>query len=125
MGIIDRMGGTFTFRRFAAGQYVNGKWIDGVEVIPTDEDGNEISWSMAASIQRMTAQETQAMPEGQRSSEWIKIYTTTKLERTQEADKTKGDVVSYNDREYEVIKIEDWMDTRIPHYKALAVLIEN
>lgn len=124
MGIIERMGHEYKFRRFAQGHYVNGKWIAPDEVVPTDELGNEIFYTMIASIQRMSAQETQALPEGQRSSEWIKIYTTTKLERTIESEKLKGDVVIWNDREYEVMKVENWGETRMPHYKVLAVLLE-
>lgn len=125
MGIIERMGRTYTFRRFAAGRYVNGNWIEGDEVVPHDADGNEISFSMTASIQRLSPQETMAIPEGQRTSEWIRIYTATKLERTVESEKTKGDIIIYNEREYEVMKIENWTETRIHHYKAMAVLLEQ
>lgn len=125
MGVIDRMGQTYGFRRFAQGRYVDGEWVDGDEVVPTDENGAETSFTMVASIQPMTAQETMAMPEGQRTSEWINIYTATKLERTQESEKTKGDVVIYNEREYEVMKVFDFMTSRIPHYKAQAVLLPS
>jgi len=125
MGIIERMGSKYNFRRFAAGRYVGGHWVEGDEIVPTDETGAEVSFSMWASIQPMTPQETMSLPEGQRTSEWIKIYTVTKLDRTMEKDKTKGDIVSYNDREYEVMKVENRTATRIPHYKAQAVLIES
>ena len=56
MDAINRLGKTYTFRRFASGKYVNGKWVDGEEVIPHDDQGNEISYSMTAAIQRMTPQ---------------------------------------------------------------------
>jgi hypothetical protein len=125
MGIIERMGRPYMFRRFGPGRYVSGQWVDGDEVIPTDEDGNETSFSMTASVQRLTPQETAAMPEGQRSSEWIKVYTGTQLLRADESERTKGDVVLFHGREYEVKKIEDWTDTELPHYKALAVLLEK
>lgn len=125
MGIIERMGREYTFRRFSQGRYVNGKWVEGDEVVDHDEDGNEIPFSMVASIQRMTSQETQSLPEGQRDSEWIRIYTSTRLYRAIEADHIKGDVVIFNDREYEVMKLDNWGDTRMPHFKAMAVLLEQ
>lgn len=125
MGIIERMGRQYTFKRFAQGYYVNGKWTEGAEVLDEDSDGNQVPFSMVASIQRMTPQETQSLPEGQRDSEWIRIYTSTRLFRTVEADHTKGDVVVFNGREYEIMKLENWGDTRMPHYKAMAVLLEQ
>lgn len=125
MGALSRLGSTYTFRRFAPGRYVNGEWVNGVEVIPQDDQGNEVAFSMVASIQRLTAQEMLALPEGERSSERITIYTETKLEKGDEATKTKGDIVLYNGREYEVRKVENWMETPQPHYTAVAVLLEN
>jgi hypothetical protein len=121
MGPISRLGQTYTFRRFAPGTYVKGVWVSGAEVVPTDNEGNAIAFSMVASIQRLTPNEMLALPEGQRTSEWIKIYTTTKLEKTIEENKTKGDIVSYDGDEFEVIKIEDWTRSPIPHYKVHAV----
>jgi hypothetical protein len=116
MGIIERMGRTYTFSRTGAGAYVDGNWVAGA---------GSGTFDMAASIQRLTPQETAALPEGQRTSEWIRIYTPTQLQRTNESLKLKGDLVNYNGRQYEVMKIENWTETRIQHYKALAVLLEQ
>lgn len=125
MDAINRLGQKYTFRRFAPGQYVSGKWRDGEEIIPHDDQGNEIFFSMTAVIQRMSPQETLTLPEGDRTREWIKIYTSTKLERSNEAEKTKGDIVNYKNREYEVRKVEDWEEFRLPHYRVIAILLEN
>jgi hypothetical protein len=115
MGAIDRLGSTYEYKRLAAGTYVDGKWIEGAEIIGT----------IVASIQPLTPQETQTLPEGERSSEFIRIYTATKINKVNEAAMTKGDKITYNGRDYEVKKVEDWTAYRIPHYKAIAVLLEE
>ena len=115
MGAIDRLGSTYEYKRLAAGSYVNGNWVEGAE----------ISGTIVASIQPLTPQETQTLPEGERSSEFIRIYTATKLNKTNEVALTKGDKITYNGRDYEVKKVEDWTAYRIPHYKAIAVLLEQ
>lgn len=125
MGAISKLGTSYTFRRFSPGYYEKGNWVPGVEIVPHDANGNSVYFSMIASIQRLSAQETVALPDGQRTREWIRIYTETRLERTIEEEKTKGDVVQYGGAEYEVVKVEDWTMSPISHYKILAVRIGN
>lgn len=117
MGLIDRFGESYNVRRADPGDYVKGRWI------PSDTY-TEID--IIASIQPMKPWEVEHQPEGQRTKEIIKIYTTNGLRPTIEAQKVKGDLISYRGRTYEVQRVETWdFVTDIPHFKAIAVLVEG
>lgn len=115
MGLISSFGSTYEITRFEPGDHINGIWVNGAET----------QTEMIASIQPLSPYEVMKLPEGSRSKEMIKIYTTFALRATIESLKVKGDRVSYRGRLYEVRKISEWeFITDIPHFKALAVLVE-
>lgn len=117
MGLVERFGATYNVSRPNPGEYVKGRWVPGSGT--TDFD-------IIASIQPMKPFEVEQQPEGQRSKEMIKIYTVQGLRPTIEAQKVKGDRLSYRGRTYEVQRVETWdFVTDIPHFKAIAALVEG
>ena len=88
-------------------------------------DGAESIIEIIASIQPLSPYEVLQLPEGQRTKEIVKVYTTTGLRQTIEQQNLKGDRIAYKGRLYEVRKVSSWETfTDIPHFKAVAVLVE-
>lgn len=115
MGLISHFGSTYTVKRFAPGEYIDGHYMPGEESI----------FEIVASVQPLSPYEILQLPEGQRTKEAVKIYTTAGLRQTIESQKVKGDRISYKGRLYEVQKVSTWeMFTDIPHFKAIAVMVE-
>lgn len=115
MGLISHFGATFTVKRYAAGEYIDGHYMPGAESLI----------EIIASIQPASPYEILQLPEGQRTKEAIKVYTTTGLRQTIEAQEVKGDRIAYKGRLYEVQKVSTWESfTDIPHFKAMAVMVE-
>lgn len=94
------------------------------ELDPAGVEANT-AHTMTASVQPLRARERELLPEGQRSKEAIKIYTTTQLYTVREQDKKKADKVDWEGRTFEVASVETYTDEKdLPHYRAAAVLAE-
>lgn len=120
MGLIDNFGKQYTFRRFGAGTRVKGVWTNGDLAAPV---------TFTASIQPLTYADTMKLPEGERTKDYVRIYTTTQLRQTSEQDKTKGDIVDFKGRRYEVQKVAGWPDvpptSDLTHFKFIASRFES
>lgn len=101
----------FKVIRFAAGGYVKGKWIDGVQT-EMDIEGN---------IQPMRGHELLALPESDRTKDVIKVYTVETLRTLNEAEKTKADLVIWNNLVYQIIKTMTYQMGVLDHTKSIAV----
>ena len=74
----------------------------------TDDDGfytpgSTTSVPFSGTIMRMSDKERENLPEGQRTTETIKIYTDTDLYVTNITAGTKGDIVTYKGNDYEIV----------------------
>ena len=65
------------------------------------------------------------LPAGDREKDAIRIYTETELFAANDQTKTKADRIDYRGRTYEVRKVEPWTPTDIPHFKAIAVMVQK
>jgi len=99
--------------RVAAGEYVEGKWVDGVAgPIP-----------IKAVIQNANPDDLILLPEGTRTTEAVKIHTTTKVKTVSEVGETDADEFLYNGSRY---RIYDVFDRQIGnYYKAVAIRITS
>ena len=68
---------TYTVTRVAAGDYVDGKWVEGATS----------TFTIQASLQPAKPKEMEMLPEGRRNQETYKLYSDTQL-RTVEEDET-------------------------------------
>ena len=101
-----------TIVRTGPGGYVDGKWVDGVS-------GD--MW-IKAIIQNANPDDLILLPEGTRTTEAVKIHTTTKVNTVSEAVKTNADQFNYNGFRY---RIYDVFDRKIGnYYKAVAIRIK-
>jgi len=102
-----------TVRRVeGSGEYIRGRFT-GVGVAEFD---------VMASVQPSTGEELLNPPEGQRTTEILNIFTKTELFTVEKSQFKKADVVVYNGRKFEVMKVERW-PSLIPHYKVIVSYI--
>lgn len=85
--------------------------------------GGSSPLNFTASVQPLSGDENLTLPESLRESQNYWLYTDTKLQTTDEKNKTKADQVTLFSKTFQIIRVEAWQNGVIPHYKALASLI--
>jgi len=104
---------TIVRRSRSAGTYVNGRYTQ-----VTSDNG-----TIQGSIQPLTPDEVEQLPEGRRDSQSFWIYTDTKLNTVTSEN---PDLLLINSEEYEVNKENIWQNDVIPHYRYLVIkLLES
>lgn len=99
-----------TFKRSTGANDVNGFWVDG----PT------VDVEITASVQPMKPEEMQKLPEGRRSDETFKVFTSTKLlTATSDNPQQNADYTVIDGFKYEVISVGKHQSGVIDHYKVL------
>lgn len=102
-----------TVKRESAGEYVNGMWVPGTP---------ESDFTINASWQPANGKDLQVLSEGERLRVVYKGYTDTKLYPSDPKTQSDGDkIVSPDGLEYEVIRVENWQNNLLNHYKFMAV----
>jgi hypothetical protein len=100
-----------TVKRRAAGSFVAGVWTPGAPSTTT----------IQASVQPASAEDMQRLPEGQRQTGAVRLYTNDTLltaKGTQEAD-----IVVTEQGEYEVSVADVWSNGLIPHKSYLCARV--
>jgi hypothetical protein len=92
--------------REGKGEYRKGKW----------ESGDAEEFEINCSMQPLTGDDLKKPEDGERTSEQYNLFCTTELKPA--ADSTTGDIVSYNGKKFEVIRVERWAGL-IPHFKCV------
>ena len=89
-------------------------------------NSDPLKFQIMASVQPMSGEDLLILPEGERTSTYLKIYTETPLQtasadgspKGSDSNLTKADVVVYNGKKYEVHGVEIYDRIR-PHYKCM------
>lgn len=78
------------------------------------------------SLQTVSGREAVQLPEGDRTKEARKGYTTTALRTVNDQTQTKADRIEAEDRLWEVRRVDPYpSETDLPHYRVLAILVED
>jgi len=94
------------------GAYVDGVWVAGVRS----------SGAIYASVQPIVqGQDMQALPEGRRWSDYVKVYTDTKLQTVEDGNGVQPDFVVHEGWAYELVSAFPYRSGVISHYKYHAV----
>lgn len=102
-----------TVLRSSGGAFVKGVWV-----------ANDYApLTIEANIQPvLKGTDTLLVPEGDRSKEIIKIYTTTPLTaRVEGASSKQGDIVEWDGKQFEVMKTIEYKMGILNHQKSIAV----
>jgi len=93
------------------GSYQLGLWVPGSKVVET----------IQASVQPITmGQDMDVLPEGRHMSDYVKMYTTTKLTTTQDGENTQPDIVVFDGYGYEIVSAYKNQSGIISHFKYVA-----
>ena len=104
----------YTARRFPANSVVDYRQVEGT---PTE-------FTIRASVQPVTGEELQLLPEGRRSRRVLKAYTPTVLRTADERTQTPADQVQVDGEWFEVQ--QTWRQrVIIPHSKVLLVRLDR
>lgn len=93
--------------------------IDGLYV-----EGQKERIDLSVVVTPAKGRELLHLPEAQRSSEMLKIYSDEKLLTVDEGVSKIADVVVWRGHEYQVQIVDDWTHTDLPHYRSLAAKVE-
>lgn len=107
--------GPFTVTRTAAGTFALGMAVS----------GSTSALTVDGSLQQLTPRERALLPEGMRSKETKKLYTGTLLKGADEAAGTPPDTLVNGGITYQVVGVEDWGVTGIPHYKVILLKLDG
>ena len=96
----------------SGGAYSAGVWVP----------GERASGTIYASVQPVVqGQDMQALPEGRRWSDIVKIYTDTRLKVVDDGDGVQPDFVVHEGWGYELVSLFSNRSGVISHYKYIAV----
>jgi len=104
---------TLSIRRLGSGTYVDGTWKAEAENAP---------FTIRASVQPLKPKEMETLPEGRRNSQAYRIYTDVELHTVRDQN---PDRVELFGEEFEILSVEVWQNQVIPHFKAVAVKLEQ
>ena len=93
-----------TLQRLSGGTYVNGIWTNQTATTST----------FTASVQPLSGEELQSLPEERRNKKTYKLYTSTKLETVNSQNPDR--VIIYTET-YEVFRVDIWQNNIINHYE--------
>ncbi len=103
---------TTTILKELPGAYVNGYWMAGTRFVE----------KIKASIQPVTiGQDMDALPEGRRRSDFVKLYSETRLTVTDDdGENNQPDIVIFQGYGYEIISMFQNQSDVISHNKYIA-----
>lgn len=96
--------------RLNGGSYVNGIWQEG-----TRED-----FTFLGTIQPMTGKEIESMVGARETQGMVKIYTGDDLQVSKEGTDETGDIIIFDEAEYELVKEMPYTSNLINHRKYAA-----
>lgn len=106
---------TLNIKRKTQGSYVNGRWVEGTDEYPV---------CIEANVQpKLTNTELMLLPEGDRTTNALKVYTTFPLrQRVEGSSPVDGDRFDWVDGfTYEVVVTHTYVMGVLNHTKAIAV----
>jgi hypothetical protein len=87
------------------------------------QNGQEISFTIQASVQPAPGEITQILPEGYRNKSSYLIYTDTELFCSEE-DETNPDIVILYNKKYFILKKKIYDMTYLSHFELIAVQLK-
>lgn len=94
------------------GQYVDGVW----------EWDADTSRTVYGSVQAMSYHDILMLDIGRRDVGQVKVYCDEALKVSQAGTENTGDIIQWDDRNWEIIKAMDFQNGVIDHYKYIAEL---
>ncbi len=106
---------TLTVNRPSGGARVNGRWVP----------GSTSSFTIKTSVQPANGKDLEALEEGQRTSEILKIYPSTELKTIDQHISQEADIVVNDGKNYTVVHVGENTNDIINHYKCLIMRVKE
>jgi len=111
-------------------RYAKGNWDQGGRDKGRYDSRKCETFVITASVQPLTGNEIQQVPEHRRTSESVKFYVFDRVYTTDENSLKPADIVEHDGKQFEVHSVENWktggrFSTDLPHYKAIGVKIDG
>ncbi|MGL6013403.1 MAG: hypothetical protein ACRC0J_18150 [Shewanella oncorhynchi] len=101
----------FTVLGEDTGAYVDGIWMPGLRLVSL----------IQASVQPLAmGKDMDALPDGRHMSDFVKIYTSTKLRTTADGEGAQPDIIVFDGYCFEILSIDKNQSNVISHYKYTA-----
>ena len=97
--LINSFGETITIRHYSAGVYTNGVYVPG---------GIASSVITQASVQPVTGEDLQQLPELERTKEVLKIYTAAEVYLADQRTGAPSDLLEIRGKVYKAYHVEPW-----------------
>ena len=78
------------------------------------------TYTFQGSVQPLSAQEIEALPIGRRDLGMMKVYSSDRLLVSKEGTQTPGDIVVWDNKEWEIVGEEANLNDIISHFKYYA-----
>lgn len=100
-----------------------GQWNDD----GTFQKGEVSSETVLASLQPMSGNEIQRLPEGRRNKKSLKVFSAFPLNIANAKTGLAGDILVINNERYEVWQVMDWTNAAQPvrHYSYICQLVSE
>lgn len=109
---------SFSAIRYPSGNYVDNEWA---------ESGNQKTITIKSSVQPLNMKEKEALVDGERTGEMVKIYSDERLypalQDGEGQSMQRGDRLIYDNREWEIISCSRFQSGIISNYKSYAVRV--
>jgi len=103
-----------SFRQVMIGKRkIAGVYTDGIYV-----PASESTINFTASVQPVSGDEMETLPEGLREAGMYRLYTDFALRTVNQKTKTPADEIDYADKKYIIVFVQPWQNNVINHYKA-------
>lgn len=103
-----------TLLRESAGTYTNGNWTPGARSNTT---------TIASAQPVVMGQDMKALPEGRHLSDFIKLYTSDRLQVTADGEGVQPDIVVHEGYGYELVSFFANQSGVFSHFKYIAVKV--
>lgn len=97
----------------SGGSYSGGRWVPGLSQLV----------AIVGSVQPVTGKDTEFLPENRRDTGLVKVYSNEPLQVSIEGGDSRGDVVIWAGKRWEVVQELVFANGLIDHYKYLAAYI--
>lgn len=96
------------------GTHTDGIWVPGTHSVST----------VLCSVQPVVkATDLVSLPEGRHLSDYVKVYTDTKLKIAEDGTNVQSDIIVNGDFGYEIVDVAENQSNVIPHYRYIAYKI--
>ena len=101
----------------AVTRHLIGRYNNDGEFVPGASSTYNIKANVQPLNQRELEQYTHILPGGNRTTTLVKIYTDSVLITDLQTANQSADVVTWNNRDFKIVMVEEWQSGIISHYR--------